>query len=72
MNVWVSDTGEALSEEAREKLFENFYRANTEKGDGAGLGMSITKDIAKLHHGTITLMPRENERNTFWVVLPKA
>ncbi|MCG6217545.1 ATP-binding protein [Vibrio furnissii] len=72
VNVWVSDTGEALSEEAREKLFENFYRANTEKGDGAGLGMSITKDIAKLHHGTITLMPRENERNTFWVVLPNA
>lgn len=72
VNVWVSDSGAALSEETREKLFENFYRANTEKGDGAGLGMSITKDIAKLHRGTIELMPRENELNTFWVALPKA
>lgn len=71
-NLWVSDSGPAISDETREKLFENFYRANTEKGDGAGLGMSITRDIARLHRGDVALLERQNEHNTFWVNLPKA
>ncbi|WP_333706327.1 ATP-binding protein, partial [Vibrio hepatarius] len=44
---------------------DSFYRANTEKGDGAGLGMSIARDIAQLHNATLELMPREDNRNTF-------
>ncbi len=65
--VFVSDTGEDLIAEAREKLFDSFYRANTEQGDGAGLGMAICQDIANLHQGQITLLPRANQRNTFAV-----
>jgi len=70
VKVYVSDTGVDMSAETRQKLFDNFYRANTEKGDGAGLGMSITRDIAKLHKGSVELLPRENDRNTFLVTLP--
>lgn len=65
--VFVSDTGPNISDEAREKLFDNFYRANTEKGDGAGLGMSIARDIALLHNATIELLPRSGNKNTFRV-----
>lgn len=71
VNVYVSDTGKNISAETREKMFDNFYRANTEKGDGAGLGMSITRDIARLHGGSVELLPRAESRNTFLVVLPK-
>lgn len=63
--VFISDTGQNISDEAREKLFDSFYRANTEKGDGAGLGMSIARDIALLHNATLELLPREDNRNTF-------
>ncbi|NOI14194.1 ATP-binding protein [Vibrio hepatarius] len=63
--VFISDTGQNISDEAREKLFDSFYRANTEKGDGAGLGMSIARDIAQLHNATLELIPREDNRNTF-------
>lgn len=63
--VFISDTGQNISDEAREKLFDSFYRANTEKGDGAGLGMSIARDIAQLHNATLELLPREDNRNTF-------
>ncbi len=63
--AFISDTGQNISDEAREKLFDSFYRANTEKGDGAGLGMSIARDIAQLHNATLELMPREDNRNTF-------
>ncbi len=71
VKLFVSDTGKELTAETREKMFDNFYRANTEKGDGAGLGMSITRDIAKLHGGSVELLPREDNHNTFLVSLPK-
>lgn len=65
--ITVSDSGPDMSADTRHKLFDNFYRANTERGDGAGLGMSITRDIARLHHGTVTLLPRTQQKNTFVV-----
>ncbi|MBE3669150.1 two-component sensor histidine kinase [Vibrio navarrensis] len=65
--VTVADSGQAIKEEVREKMFDNFYRANTEKGDGAGLGMSICRDIAQRHETSVELLAREGERNVFCV-----
>lgn len=67
IEVRVSDTGAAIDNLTREKMFDNFYRANSQKGDGAGLGMSICRDIAALHGGQVLLLPRTDERNTFVV-----
>lgn len=67
IEVQVSDTGVPIDELTREKMFENFYRANSQKGDGAGLGMSICRDIAALHGGQVMLLPRTNDRNTLVV-----
>ncbi|MBV7296417.1 sensor histidine kinase [Enterovibrio sp. NIFS-20-8] len=70
----VTDSGEAMREEVRSRLFEKFYRGNSEKGDGAGLGMSIVKDIADLHGATIVVeAPVENDKgNRFSVQFPLA
>lgn len=67
IEVQVSDTGVPIDGLTREKMFENFYRANSQKGDGAGLGMSICRDIAALHGGQVMLLPRSDERNTLVV-----
>lgn len=67
IEVQVSDTGVPIDDLTREKMFENFYRANSQKGDGAGLGMSICRDIAALHGGQVMLLPRTNDRNTLVV-----
>lgn len=68
----VTDSGEAMREEVRNRLFEKFYRGNSEKGDGAGLGMSIVKDIADLHGAIIGVdAPVENDKgNRFSVLFP--
>ncbi|RQW65190.1 two-component sensor histidine kinase [Vibrio viridaestus] len=71
VNVFVSDTGANVSDETREKLFESFYRSNRERGDGAGLGLAITKDIVELHNGKIELLPRSEDKNTFLVELKR-
>ncbi len=65
--VLIRDSGPDLSSETREKLFDNFYRASSEQGDGAGLGMSIVRDIAHLHNGEVNLLARQNACNTFAV-----
>lgn len=70
LEIIISDSGDDISNEVRDKLFDNFYRANTEKGDGAGLGMSITRYIATLHGASIELLPRTEEKNTFRIQFP--
>nr|WP_308218834.1 ATP-binding protein [Vibrio salinus] len=71
VDVYVSDTGADVSEETRLKLFESFYRSNREKGDGAGLGLAITRDIVDLHNGIVEFLPRNEGRNTFLVQLKR-
>ena len=46
----VEDNGSGLSEEARKNLFVPFF---TTKRQGTGVGMSIVRQIMRLHRGTI-------------------
>lgn len=54
----VDDDGDGIPEESREDVFKPFYRLdaarNPETG-GAGLGLSIARDIARGHGGDVTL-----------------
>lgn len=58
VDVTISDDGAGISEEAREKLFEMFYTADNQSGDGRrglGLGLSLCKSIIEAHGGTIVV-----------------
>jgi signal transduction histidine kinase len=48
VEVEVADTGQGLSEDARERAFEPFYR-----GGGTGLGLTICRAIVEAHGGRI-------------------
>lgn len=67
IEVLISDNGEAIPAKTREHLFEAFYRGQSDRGDGAGLGMAICKDIVALHQAELELLPRSADRNTFFV-----
>lgn len=69
ITILISDNGKAIPTEISAKIFESFFRAHTEKGDGAGLGMSIANDITKLHQGSLTLLENPSSKgNTFEVI----
>jgi two-component system sensor histidine kinase QseC len=68
----VADNGKLIEPDLRDKLFENFYRCNRETGDGAGLGLAITRDIARIHGGEIELLQKNVNQNTFSVRLIKS
>ena len=57
-----------------EKVFERFYRADKARtSDGSyGLGLSIARSIAQLHHGQIRAKALEHSRVQFEVTLPKS
>ncbi|WP_062086354.1 sensor histidine kinase [Caballeronia udeis] len=54
--VQVIDNGPGISAEARSRVFERFYRVATDT-EGSGLGLSIVREIANRHGGTVTLTP---------------
>lgn len=65
--------GDKIPDYKLEKLFEKFYRANSSrdsKTGGAGIGLSITKDIINLHNGDITVK-NEGKYILFTIILPK-
>ncbi|MHC4788137.1 MAG: ATP-binding protein [Planctomycetota bacterium] len=69
----VADTGIGIGEQAREHLFEEFYRSPEAKEkfpDGAGLGLAITKRIVTMHDGAIDVTPRPEGGTIFSVYLP--
>ncbi len=73
--VKVKDNGVGVSEEDIPYLFDRFYRANKARsGDegGAGLGLSICKEIVVSHGGTIVVESRPNYGTTFITRLPLA
>ena len=56
LKIEVKDTGRGMSEEQKEKLFQQFYRLEEDKDSdisGVGLGLSITKSFVDLMKGKV-------------------
>jgi PAS domain S-box-containing protein len=69
----VSDTGPGISEEAQSYIFEPFRQADesaTREYSGAGLGLSIVRQLVEMMGGRIDLESEVEEGSTFTVVLP--
>ena len=74
----VTDNGIGMSEEFQKTIFEPFTReihSLTNKVQGTGLGMAITRNLVELMGGTIFVKSRKGEGSTFTVdmefVLPE-
>ncbi|EEG51182.1 hybrid sensor histidine kinase/response regulator, partial [Enterocloster asparagiformis] len=69
----VSDTGVGMSREFMEHIFEAFTReqdSRTDRIEGSGLGMCITKRLVDMLGGTVTVSSRPGVGTTFEVTLP--
>ena len=68
--ITLKDNGEGMSDETKERLFENFYTTKP-VGQGTGLGMAITRDIIENKHGgKLTFDSKQGEGTTFTFTIP--
>jgi len=73
--VEVADNGIGISEEAKPRVFERFFRADKSRNrasGGSGLGLSICKHIMDAHGEYIEVMSTEGAGSVFSFALKKA
>lgn len=68
----VNNPGAVIPKERLDHLFERFYEGEYRKFHtiGTGIGLSLTKDLVMLHHGTIRVFSNKEDGNTFVVEIP--
>lgn len=72
--VKIADTGVGIAPEARELIFEPFYRVNKSRSrefGGAGIGLSLVKAILKRHDAFIAVDANEPQGSVFTITFPK-
>lgn len=70
--VSVTDEGPGIKPEKIPHLFERYYRVDTagRQYSGLGLGLYISSEIVKKHHGKIGVESEFGKGSTFWFALP--
>lgn len=71
--ITISDRGIGIPKEDLEYIFERFYTVNKARSrrlGGAGLGLSIVKNIVEKHGGMISVASKVNFGTTFTIRLP--
>jgi signal transduction histidine kinase len=66
----VTDTGIGIPKEYHPRLFDKFFRVPGAPIGGAGLGLSIAKEIVQGHGGDIGVKSEAGQGSTFWFTLP--
>ena len=64
--IEVSNSGGAIPADVAENIFTPFF---TTKRDGSGIGLAVSKQIIRLHGGTLRLAHNNEEKVTFLIVL---
>ena len=66
IQIEVTNNGAAISAEVAENIFTPFF---TTKADGSGIGLAVSRQILRLHGGSLRLKHNEEGRVTFAIVL---
>ena len=66
----VDDAGPGVPVGERERIFEPFVRGSNEKSEGAGLGLTIAREVVRAHGGRIGVTEADGGGARFWVEVP--
>ena len=69
VQLYVEDSGQGISQEHIEHIFDRFYRIDMHHA-GSGIGLALVKAFVELHKGTISVESDEKQGTIFTVDLP--
>lgn len=69
-SIRVNNDGAGIPEEFRDKIFEPFFRLYGSDKPGTGIGLSLAKSLAELHHGSLKLISGNTNTIVFELTLP--
>jgi signal transduction histidine kinase/HAMP domain-containing protein len=72
VRIEVRDDGPGIAPQYQPRLFEKFYRVPGSEPGGAGLGLSIVRDVVEAHGGKVGVRSAPGAGATFWIELPDA
>jgi signal transduction histidine kinase len=70
IRLCIKDTGAGMDEATRAQLFKPFFTTKP-KGQGTGLGLSVSQTIVEQHKGTIACASEKGKGTTFTITLPR-
>ncbi|PTB95218.1 hypothetical protein C9994_11475 [Marivirga lumbricoides] len=73
ISIKVQDTGVGISKENLPLVFKRFYRIESEEAfkiGGSGIGLALTEELVKAHHGNIFVQSVPGEGSTFEIQFP--
>jgi two-component system CheB/CheR fusion protein len=72
IKIGITDFGIGIPKDKITLLFDRFYRVdeNSQRYAGLGLGLFISSEIIKQHHGHIHVDSIEGMGSTFWFIIP--
>lgn len=70
MAVRVADEGPGIPEEILPRVFERFVTGDASRQQSSGLGLSIVDEVARQHHGEVTIRSSESQGTVVEIQLP--
>lgn len=75
IEIRISDTGIGIPSNQLGKIFDRFYQvdgSHTRAGEGTGIGLALSKELAELMGGRIGVESEEDKGSTFTFIIPTA
>lgn len=73
LQLKIKDTGIGISPRQLPRIFDRFYQvdnSHTRKGEGTGIGLSLTKELVAVMDGTIAVSSQQGKGTEFVILLP--
>jgi signal transduction histidine kinase/DNA-binding response OmpR family regulator len=73
LTVEVKDSGIGIPKDQQENIFNRFYQiddSTTRSSEGSGIGLALTKELAELHCGKLSVSSSEGIGSVFTVIIP--
>ena len=70
LKISITDQGPGIDPKYHPRLFDKFFRIPGVESQGAGLGLSIAREIVRSHGGEIGVTSEPGRGSTFWFTVP--